>query len=365
MPKSIAFIPHRQRLERFKEVYLQAISSCMNYPYQAEDGRNLSPIQLRLAEKCSEISSLPYWRFTDCCTDSLQIAVSALTSENDTIIVPSYGWRAFTNAVRFLNRNLLFCDIDDTGNIDTTQAQELIEKHKPAAIIVVHNFGTIVDVRKIEAVCSKYKVKIIEDAAPSFYMNEPYSYVPGTASDIVCYSFDFTKNPGTLGSGGGIATRYADVDEAVYELQSHGLSRDGKVVRVGTKSFLDNTSCGVLYADIHLHEKHKFREARRSVADWYKNNLPFEPIEGENYIWERYSLKVPEKLVDKALISLHSVNCLARTMFKEPLSSLSIYNQDLNLPKTEQFTKNLIHLPCHHYITEEDRETIKKALECL
>jgi hypothetical protein len=40
MPKAISFIPHRQRLEKHKVDYLRAMSSAMDYPYQAEDGRD-------------------------------------------------------------------------------------------------------------------------------------------------------------------------------------------------------------------------------------------------------------------------------------------------------------------------------------
>ena len=42
--------------------------------------------------------------------------------------------------------NIVFCDIDDTGNIDISQAVDLINQHQPSAILVVHNFGTLVDV---------------------------------------------------------------------------------------------------------------------------------------------------------------------------------------------------------------------------
>ena len=77
--KSIAFIPHKQRIKNHKIDYLRAISDAMDYPYQAEDGRDIAPIQRELSDKCVELSDIPYWNFTNCGTDSLQIAVHALT----------------------------------------------------------------------------------------------------------------------------------------------------------------------------------------------------------------------------------------------------------------------------------------------
>jgi dTDP-4-amino-4,6-dideoxygalactose transaminase len=110
--RPIAFIPHKRRLKRHRVEYLKAINDALDYPFQSEDGRDLSPIQKKLQEKCISLSNLPYWLFTNCCTDSLQIAVHTLTKPGDTIIVPAYGWRAFANAVAFMNRHIEFVDID-------------------------------------------------------------------------------------------------------------------------------------------------------------------------------------------------------------------------------------------------------------
>ena len=362
MPKAIAFIPHKERVFRHKIDYLKAIADAMDYPYQAEDGRDMSPIQQQLAKECYKYSDLPYWMFTDCCTDSLQIAVEVLTNPSDTIIIPAYGWRAFSNAPTIMGREIEFCDIDDTGNIDLNKLEVMI-KQKPAAVIIVHNFGTIVDVSQISGICNFYGVKIIEDAAPSFYMGEPYAYKPGHSSDIVCYSFDFTKFPGCLGSGGGLATRNAELADRIYELQAHGTNKQKQIVGIGTKSFLDNTSCAVLLKELEFFEQDQYRERRRQIATWYKNNLPYGNIPGENYVWERYTMSVPSFEVEEVIQKLNSVKCLARTFFKEPLHLLPWLNPEKDdCPKTVDFCASTVHLPSHHYLTDEELERIKSVL---
>ena len=363
MPKAIAFIPHKERVFRHKIDYLKAIADAMDYPYQAEDGRDMSPIQQQLAKECYKYSDLPYWMFTDCCTDSLQIAVEILTNPSDTIIIPAYGWRAFSNAPTIMGREIEFCDIDDTGNIDLDKLEVMIKQKPPAAVIIVHNFGTIVDVSQISGICNFYGVKIIEDAAPSFYMGEPYAYKPGHSSDIVCYSFDFTKFPGCLGSGGGLATRNAELADRIYELQAHGTNKQKQIVGIGTKSFLDNTSCAVLLKELEFFEQDQYRERRRQIATWYKNNLPYKCIPGENYIWERYSLNVPSNEVDQVLDKLHSIKCLARTMFKQPLNTYEFYKNRTELPNVKKFVSNLVHIPCHHFMTDDELEKIKQVLQ--
>lgn len=362
MPKAISFIPHKERIATHKVEYLRAISDSMDHPWQAEDGRDLAPIQQTLVDKVSSYTKIPYWCWTDCCTDALQICIEGLTKEGDTIIVPAYGWRAFANAPTIMGRKADFCDIDETGNIDLNLLEDMIIKKAPAAVIIVHNFGTIVDVSKITPICQKYGVRIIEDAAPAFVMGEPYTYIPGSSSDVVCYSFDFTKFPGTLGSGGGIATRFSELHNRFFELQAHGTNKQREVVRIGTKSFMDVTSCAVLLKEIEIFEQNNYRERRRQVATWYNNNLPYKSIPGENYIWERYSMFVPYNEVDDVLERLHSIKCLARTMFKQPVNTYPFYEMRKELPQVNKFVNNLVHLPSHHFLVEEELERIKSVL---
>ena len=362
MPKAISFIPHKKRVDLHRVDYLRVISEAMEYPFQAEDGRDIAPIQAELAEACISYSKLPYWSFTNCCTDSLQIAVQLLTNVGDRIIVPAYGWRAFSNAPTIMGREVDFCDIDDTGNINLNNLETMIKHNAPSAVIIVHNFGTIVDVSQIKQVCDLYGVKIIEDSAPSFYMGEPYSYKPGHSSNVVCYSFDFTKFPGCLGSGGALATADSNLSDRIYELQAHGTDRNKQVVGVGTKSFMDNTSCAVLLKEFDIFEQNKYRERRRQNATWYKNNLPYKCISGENYIWERYSMFVPFNEVDYVLEKLHSIKCLARTMFKQPLNTYPFYSNQKYLPNVKKFVENLVHLPCHQFMEQEELDRIKNIL---
>lgn len=365
--KRITFIPHKRRLERHRVEYLKAINEALDYPFQAEDGKSLSPIQRKLQEKCIELSSLPYWTFTNCGTDSLQIAVHCLTNPDDTIIVPAYGWRAIANAVAFMSRRIEFVDVNETGTICLESLDKLCKTlKKPAtAIIVVHNFGTIVDCKKISDILLKNNwnsTSIIEDAAQAFYMKEPTSYIPGTCSDVVCYSFDFTKNPGTLGSGGGIATKFEDVAERIYITTNHGATKAKQVTNTGTKSYLDNTSCAVLLKEIEIFEKNEYRKIRSYNATWLDANLPYKRIPGENYISEKLLIEVSEYKVSQVLNQLNNVNCLAKKYFNETLASYSFYKNKKACPGAEKLIKNTIMIPCHQYLEKEELNRIAEAL---
>ena len=363
MPKAIAFIPHKRRIENHKVDYLRAISDNMDHPWQAEDGRELAPIQQTLVEKVTSYTknaTLVLDRSS--CTDALQICIEGLTNEGDRVIVLAYGWRAFANAPTIMGREVDFCDIDDTGNINLNNLENNDQTKAPAAVIIAHNFGTIVDITPIKGICDFYGVKIIEDAAPAFVMNEPYSYIPGSASHAVCYSFDFTKFPGTLGSGGAIATQQDELHNIFFELQAHGTNKERDVVRIGTKSFMDVTSCAVLLKEIELLNKITIESVEDRLLLGMITIFHINLYQEKNYIWERYSMFVPSEEVMDVLDRLHSVRCLARTMFKQPINTYPFYKTKKHLPNVEKFVSNLVHLPSHHFLTEEELERIKSVL---
>ena len=74
-------------------------------------------------------------------------------------------------------------------------------------------------------------------------------------------------------------------------------------------------------------------------------------------------MSVPSFEVEEVIQKLNSVKCLARTFFKEPLHLLPWLNPEKDdCPKTVDFCASTVHLPSHHYLTDEELEKIKSAL---
>jgi len=350
MPKAIPCIPHKHRLKAHRIEYLKSINEAMDYPFQSEDGRDSSPIHQKLKEQCVKYTGITNWLFTNCCTDSLQIAFQALCDIGDTVIVPAYGWRAIVNAPRFIGCNVLYCDIDETGNIDLSLLSTMIKENKPKAVLIVHNFGTVVNIAEIKDICKENKTYIIEDAAPSFTMNEPYKYKLGSISDIVCFSFDFTKSPGTLGAGGAIATNNLNIYDKLKIICSHNCIESS----IGTKSYLDTIAAAVVSKDMELIEQHSYRKKKLEIATFYLNNLPYKTLLGENYIFHRFIL-LPEKDEKQSLLKkLNSQKILAKSVYKPNC---------VNSTQAQQLYEKAIELPCHAYIDIEDlKSRIEKII---
>lgn len=348
--KSLPTIPHKQRLDAHRVEYLRAINESLDYPWQSEDGREPSPHHQELEALCKKYHPLTHWQFTDCCTDSLQVAFHAFCNPGDTVIVPAYGWRAISNAPQFVGLNVLYCDMDDTGNVDLNILEEMIKEHLPKTVLIVHNFGTVVDVAQIKPVCDEFGVFIIEDAAPTFTMGEPYEYKIGSESHATCFSFDFTKSPGTLGSGGAIATNYTTHAFKFKSILAH-ISTN---LFAGTKSYLDTTSAAVLCCDIKLIEQHNYRRQKVEVATFYLNNIDYKTLSGKNYIFHRFII-LPDKDLKISIINkLKSQKILAKSVYKP--------NTD-TCYRANEFYASAIELPCHQFIDIDDLKNRFEKLE--
>ena len=352
MPPVISCIPHKQRLSKYKVDYLRAISDAVDYPWQTEDGRDVGETQAELIKTLNQPYNFKWWFMTNCCTDSLQMAYSVLTKPNDLVLLPSYGWRAIENAPLYMNRRIELIDIDETGNIDLIKLEERLENNKlesPSAICLVYNFGCSYDPSKILSLCQSKDIKVIEDAAPTFLINESVDYIPGTGGDIACFSYDFTKNPGTLGSGGAICCNSNHYGQILTQMTKHYQDSEYS----GTKSYLDNTSCAVLLKDVEIIKRDKLREKRKRIAKFLESELKFERIKGDNITNLKYGLKL-DVPVQEFIDYCKNQKILANT------TKYVISNNYLNV--TKRFQESVAFIPCHSFLSEQDLERLIKTI---
>lgn len=153
----------------------------------------------------------------------------------DEVIVPTLTFIAAVNPVKYIGAEPIFMDCDDSLTMDPIKLREFCEKEcyfehnvlinkttdkQIKAIIVVHVFGNIADMKAIMEVATKYNLKVIEDATEalgSFYTKGMYKgQYAGTIGDIGVYSFNGNKII-TTGGGGMIVSKNKDyLDKCRY-----------------------------------------------------------------------------------------------------------------------------------------------------
>lgn len=146
---------------------------------------------------------------------ALDLALQALNlEENDEVIVPSLTIISVLSAVLRTNATPVFADVElDTWN---TSYEKIIERvtSKTKAVIIVHTYGLPVDMKKIQNLCNKKNIKIIEDTAEA-HGQKYFDKFCGTFGDISTFSFYANKHV-TTGEGGMLLT---DNEDYAYTLK--------------------------------------------------------------------------------------------------------------------------------------------------
>jgi len=155
-------------------------------------------------------------------SDALLLALQAVgVGPGDEVICPTFTFFATAGAVARLGGVPVFVDSAECCyNLRADQVAAKIGS-KTKAIIAVHLFGQCADMDPILAAAKKRNVPVIEDSAQALGAKDK-GRMAGTMGTLGCFSFFPTKNLGTLGEGGLVTTKDADLAEKIRKLRVHG-----------------------------------------------------------------------------------------------------------------------------------------------
>ncbi|MHC4884246.1 MAG: DegT/DnrJ/EryC1/StrS family aminotransferase [Planctomycetota bacterium] len=158
-------------------------------------------------------------KYVQLCSSGTTALTTALTSlgigPGDEVIVPAHTYMATAVAVVNVGAIPVICDIDDSITLCPTSLEKLIRK-RTKAVIPVHMWGQICDMKAIMRIARKHKLLVIEDccqAVGGFYGKKGV----GTIGDAGCFSFNFYKNM-TCGEGGAIISKTKKAHHIVNNL---------------------------------------------------------------------------------------------------------------------------------------------------
>jgi len=158
------------------------------------------------------------------CTAALHLSLLACgIRPGDEVITTPMTFIASSNSILYTGATPVYVDVEpETGNINAALIEQAIT-HKTKAIIPVHLYGQLCDMKSIRQIAGKHNLHIIEDAAHSIEAKRE-GIGPGQLGDLACFSFYATKNI-TSGEGGAITTDNSELAETLMKLRLHGMSK--------------------------------------------------------------------------------------------------------------------------------------------
>ncbi|MBF0569741.1 MAG: DegT/DnrJ/EryC1/StrS family aminotransferase [Candidatus Omnitrophica bacterium] len=199
------------------------------------------------------------------CTAGLHLALLALDiGPGDEVITTPMTFIATANAIVYVGAKPVFIDVDSqTGLMDINRIEQAITP-KTKAIIPVHLYGQMCDMKAISGIAARHGLKVIEDCAHCVEGARD-GIRPGQLSDAACFSFYATKNL-TSGEGGAVTVNDNRLDERIRVLRQHGMSKGAAdryggnykhwdMIELGWKYNMSNIQAAMLLPQIPKIEK--------------------------------------------------------------------------------------------------------------
>ena len=297
-------------------------------------------------------------------TSALHAALAALDiTEGDEVIVPTLTYVASLQAISATGATAVLCDIDETTmTLDVEDARARINQRTKAIVFVYYAScpGTL---DASYALAKEYKLRVVEDAAHAFGCKHRQRLV-GASGDVTCFSFDGIKNI-TSGEGGAVVSRDDTLLQRVRSSRLLGVQADQDVTRQGWRFHMSD-----LFAAIGREQLKRLPAElgprRVALAKRYQQELSGLPVKAlymplDEIIPHIYPVRVSAQKRDFIRETLQAAG-IATGLHYKPNHLLSYYQTSYSLPVAERVYRELLTLPLHPEITDEEQTLIIETL---
>ena len=313
-------------------------------------------------------------------TDALSLVLMAWgIGPGDAVLVPDFTFFASGETVAFEGATPIFVDVDErTFNLDPDKLEEKIVqvkeqgKYALRAVVAVDLFGLPADYLRIEAICKKHGLLLLEDGAQGFGGTVNGRRV-GSFGDAATTSFFPAKPLGCYGDGGAIFTNN---DEWAALIRSYAVHGKGSMkydnVRLGMNSRLDTIQAAILQVKLKAFAEYEL-DAVEQVSRWYDEALkdsglvlPYRP-EGFTSSWAQYTVQLPQggdRDVLQAKLKEQGIPTMV--YYPKPMHLQKAFagtdSAEADCPVTARLCETVLSLPMHPYLSLESVKQIQKAL---
>ena len=328
----------------------------------------------QLEKALAEYLKVPYISIFTNGTLPLLTALQALDIKGEVITTP-YSFVATTHAIWWNGCQPVFVDIEDeTCGIDPDKIEAAITP-RTTAIMPVHCYGHPVKMKRIQEIADHHGLKVIYDAAHAFGVEMDGESVLN-AGDMSTLSFHATKVYNTL-EGGAIIMHDKQTKQHIDYLKNFGFAGETEVKAPGINSKVDEVRCA--YGLLNLKQVDAAIANRQKVAERYREALLdvpgirfYEDMPGVRHNYGYFPIFVDAKEYgmtrDELYFKLQERGIFGRRYFYPLISTFSPYRNlpsatPENLPVATRIADEVICLPMHHALSEDDIERVVSVVK--
>lgn len=293
--------------------------------------------------------------------DAIEIGLraSGIATGDEVITTPM---TAFATVLAILRAGAtpVLADIDPNTGLLCRESVKRCITPRTKAVLLVHLYGQIREMKKWHLLCSEAKISLFEDCAQC-HGAEDEGKKGGTHGEWGAYSFYPTKNLGTIGDGGALVTNSDEIAAKAKILRNYGQSKRYHHPELGMNSRLDELHAALLLErSVWLKE---YTQRRRTIAGIYNkgiNNplirLLSTPLKMENHVYHLYVFTCKERDRLSAFLKENGIESLIHypvpIHFQPPCRDIA--RDPKGLRNTELHAEECLSIPCHPQMKDED-----------
>jgi len=321
-------------------------------------------------------------------TSALHLSMLALgVGRGDETLTSPITFSASANCALYVGARPQFVDIDSRSyHVDIEKLKDFLKPHSRRkgikVVVLVHFMGTVSEIEEIRKICSKYGIKLIEDAAHA--LGAKYKYKGkwikiGSCrhSDITIFSFHPIKHI-TTGEGGALLTNNRNIYEKAQALRHHGIIKDSTkpawfydISELGFNYRITDFQCSL--GASQLKKLDDMVKRRRELVGTY--NKYFSKIEEIQLPFERpdtyasyhlYVIRIPQNKRGSLYNHLRKSNILTQVNYI-PVHLLSFYRRKFgyrtgDFAVAEKYFRECLSLPLYIGLSSNQQlKVIKKV----
>ncbi|MDA7715992.1 DegT/DnrJ/EryC1/StrS family aminotransferase [Pontimonas sp.] len=302
-------------------------------------------------------------------TDALEIAIRALgIGQGDEVIVPANSFVASAIAVSRAGATPVLVDCEPgTWLLDASKIRDSITQ-RTRAIMPVHLYGQMANMRDIQSIASSFNLSVIEDVAQAQGAIQA-GRKAGSIGEVAGTSFYPGKNLGAMGDGGAVLTSSSAIMQESIALRNYGSPVKYEHPTFGFNSRLDSLQAVVLTAKLkRLQEWNRMRQAQAefyldALSNVAEIGLPV-VAEGNEHVWHLFVIQVESR--DAVAESMAKVGVSTGIHYPTPIHLLGMYghlgHREGDFPVAERSAKKALSLPIYPGLSRRQQELVVSSL---
>lgn len=296
---------------------------------------------------------------------ALECAISALNLAGEVITTP-FTFASTTHAIVRNGLEPVFCDINSEDyTIDVDKLEGLITE-RTSAIIPVHVYGNVCNVKEIQRIAKKYNLKIIYDAAHAFGVMLNGESI-ANFGDASMFSFHATKVFNTI-EGGAVTYNDPKLSKVLNDLKNFGITGPESFEYVGGNAKMNEFQaamgiCNLRHVDDEILKRKVIVERYienlkniegiklNKIKENIKSNYAYFPVVFDGYMLTR----------DAVYEHLKSKNIITRKYFYPLTNNFECYKgrfKSEDTPVAKYIADRILCLPVYSDLELEDVDMI-------